>query len=236
MTSDAFRTCRSTGTSCAQCARLGVLVGGDTLPVWPRMQVLTTALISLTGALGVVGGDTLPDLPRGAAGRAASARVRACMCSQRRPPPPHSRRICTGVGTSSASCAHASAHDGAHLPTGHVSSTPRLGRWAALGRERLVSGLVAQGSREGAAGRVPRAAWAAVPGDDDGEGGWRSTSTTGGVRSAGTRGARGGSARPRTASVWRCRREDVHHTRDATESCSTNANVTEPFVATFQEK
>ena len=97
MTSDAFRTCRSTGTSCAQCARLGVLVvGGDTLPVWPRMQVLTTALISLTGALGVVGGDTLPDLPRGAAGRAASARVRACTCSQRRPPPPHSRRICTG--------------------------------------------------------------------------------------------------------------------------------------------
>ena len=123
MNSDAFRTCRSTGTSCARCARFGVLVGGDTLPDWPRMQVLTTAPTSPTGALGVVGGDTLPDLPRGAAGRAASARVRACTCSQRRPPPPHSRRIRTGVGTSSASCAHASAHDGARLPPhrcGHV--------------------------------------------------------------------------------------------------------------------
>jgi len=134
MTSDAFRTCRSTGTSCAQCARLGVLVGGDTLPVWPRMQWLTTALISLTGALGVVGGDTLPDLPRGAAGRAASARVRACTCSQRRPPPPHSRRICTGVGTSSASCAHASAHDGAQLPTGVGTSSASCARCATTPR------------------------------------------------------------------------------------------------------
>ena len=150
MTSDAFRTCRSIGTSCARCARFGVVVGGDklpdwprmqvlttapsfpsgalgvvggdTLPDWPRMQVLTTAPSSPSGALGVVGGDTLPDLPRGAAGRAASARVRACTCSQRRPPPPHSRRISTGVGTSSASCAHARAHNGAHLPhrCGHV--------------------------------------------------------------------------------------------------------------------
>ena len=140
MKSDAFRTCRSTGTSRARCARLGVLVGGDTLPDWPRMQVLTTAPTSPTGALGVVGGDTLPDLPRGAAGRAASARVRACTCARMHvlttapPPPPHSRRICTGVGTSSASCAHASAHDGAQLPTGVGTSSASCARCATTPR------------------------------------------------------------------------------------------------------
>jgi hypothetical protein len=139
MNSDAFRTCRSTGTSCAQCARLGVLVGGDTLPDWPRMQVLTTALISLTGALGVVGGDTLPDLPRGAAGRAASARVRACTCARMHvlttaPPSPTLAPHLHGLGTSSASCAHASAHDGAQLPTGVGTSSASCARCATTPR------------------------------------------------------------------------------------------------------